>query len=46
MLIPRAATSRTVTAEIPDSISINHYAQCVSGITSVGLNAIEFVNDR
>jgi hypothetical protein len=46
MLIARAATSRTVVAEIADSSSISAFAVRVSGIASVGLNAIEFVNDR
>jgi hypothetical protein len=45
MLIARAATSRTVVAEIADSSIINSFAQRVSGIASVGLNAIAFVKD-
>ncbi len=32
-------------AETADSASISSFAQRVSGIASVGLNAIEFVND-
>ena len=34
-----------VTAESVDSAAINALARRVSGITSVGLNAIEFVRD-
>ena len=45
MLTERAATSSTVTADTADSVSINAFAQRVSGIASVGLKAIEFVND-
>ena len=46
MLTARAATSRTVTAEIADSQSIRSFARWLSGIASVGLKAIEFVNER
>ena len=45
MLTERAATSSTVTAEIADSVSMRSFAHLVSGIASVGLNAIEFVNE-
>ena len=45
MLTARAATSNTVTAEIADSASIMTLARRVSGIASVGLNAIEFVKE-
>ena len=45
MLTARAATSRIVIAEMPDSASISSLAQRVSGIESVGLNAIELVNE-
>jgi hypothetical protein len=43
MLMPRAATSNTVSADAADWISISTFAGRVSGIASVGLNAIEFV---
>ena len=45
MLTARAATSRIVIAEIADSNSISSFARRVSGIASVGLKAIEFVNE-
>jgi hypothetical protein len=45
MFTARAATRSTVTAEMPDSESINILARRVSGIASVGLNAIEFVKE-
>lgn len=45
MLTARAATSRIVIEEIADSESIRSFAQRVSGIASVGLKAIEFVNE-
>ena len=41
----RAATSSTVVAEIADSVSIIIFARRVSGIASVGLNAIALVNE-
>jgi hypothetical protein len=44
-LIERAATSRIVIAEIEDSAIIISFARRVSGIVSVGLNAIEFVKE-
>jgi hypothetical protein len=44
MFTARAATSRIVTAEIVDSASISSLARRLSGIASVGLNAIAFVN--
>ena len=45
MFTARAATRRMVIAETDDSISISSFARRVSGIASVGLNAIEFVNE-
>ena len=43
MLTARAPTSSTVATEIVDSTAINDFAQRVSGIASVGLNAIPLV---
>ena len=43
MLIARAATNSTMIAASPDSAAIRTLAGLVSGITSVGLNAIELV---
>ena len=45
MFTARAATSRIVTADADASSSISIFAWRVSGIASVGLNAIEFVNE-
>ena len=45
MFTARAATRRTVTAESVDRLAINAFARRVSGIASVGLNAVEFVSD-
>ena len=45
MFTARAVTSRMLTAEIADSDSISSFAHRLSGIESVGLNAIEFVNE-
>ena len=45
MLIARAATIRTVTAETPASTPIKSFALRVNGIASVGLNAIELVTE-
>src|SRR5579864_764496 len=45
MFTARAATSRTVIAESVDSAAINALAGRVSGIASVGLNAVAFVSD-
>ncbi len=45
MLTERAATSRMLSAETADSESISIFALRVSGSASVGLNAIELVND-
>ena len=45
MFTARAVTSRMLTAEIADSESIKSFAQRLSGIASVGLNAIELVNE-
>ena len=46
MLTARAAIRSTVTAEIVDSAAINALAGRVSGMASVGLNAVAFVNER
>jgi hypothetical protein len=43
MFTARAATMRIVTAATAASIAISPFARRVSGIASVGLNAIEFV---
>jgi hypothetical protein len=45
MLTARATTSSTVTDEMLASASIKPFAECVSGIVSVGLNAIELVKE-
>jgi hypothetical protein len=45
MFTARAVTSRMLTAEMADSDNISSFAQRLNGIASVGLNAIEFVND-
>ena len=45
MFTARAATNSTVIAEIADSASIIILTRLVSGITSVGLNAMAFVNE-
>ena len=45
MFTARAVTSRMLIADTPDSDSINNFAQRLSGIASVGLNAMEFVNE-
>ena len=45
ILTERAATSRMLSAETADSESISIFALRVSGSASVGLNAIELVND-
>jgi hypothetical protein len=45
MLTARAMTSATVITEIADCVSIVSFAHLVMGITSVGLNAVAFVND-
>ena len=45
MFTARAAIRSTVIAESVDSAAINAFAGRVSGIASVGLNAIEFVSD-
>jgi hypothetical protein len=42
----RAATSTTVIAEMADSAGLSSLAQRMSGIPSVGLTAIGFVNER
>lgn len=45
MFTARAATNSTVVAEIADSASITIFTRRVSGIASVGLKAIEVVNE-
>jgi hypothetical protein len=45
MLTARAATSSTVKDETADSESISSFARRLSGIASVGLKAIELVNE-
>jgi hypothetical protein len=45
MFTARAATSNTVIAEIAASVNIIIFTRRVSGITSVGLNAMAFVNE-
>jgi hypothetical protein len=45
MFTARAATSSTVIAETLDSESISSFARRLSGIASVGLKAMQFVND-
>ncbi len=45
MFTARAATSRIATAETADSTSISSFAFFVIGIASVGLKAIELVNE-
>ena len=46
MFTALAATSRIVTAEMADSQSMRSFARWLNGMASVGLNAIEFVNER
>ncbi len=46
MLIARAATIVTVSRETRDSTPIKIFAIGVSGIVSVGLNAVALVKDR
>jgi hypothetical protein len=46
MLTARATTSTTVTSETVDWSIISILAQRDNGITSVGLNAVELVNER
>jgi hypothetical protein len=45
MLTARAATSPTVRNDAIDSISIRLLMRTLSGIASVGLNALAFVNE-
>jgi hypothetical protein len=45
MFTARATTSRTVTDDTVASVSIKLFANRVSGIVSVGLNAIELVKE-
>jgi hypothetical protein len=45
MFTALAATNSTVVAEIEDSASIIIFTRRVSGIASVGLNAIALVNE-
>ena len=44
MFTARAVTSRMLSAEMADSESISSFAQRLSGIASVGLKALAFVN--
>ena len=46
MFTARAATRSTVTRESMDSAAINAFAVRVSGMASVGLNAVAFVSER
>lgn len=46
MLTARATTRSTVTSETEDCSIISILAQRDSGITSVGLKAVELVNER
>lgn len=43
MLMAREATRTIVTSAEPDCSIINAFARRVSGMVSVGLNAVEFV---
>lgn len=45
MLTARDTTTATVTKEASDCSIISNFAQAVSGIVSVGLNAVALVND-
>jgi hypothetical protein len=45
MFTARAATNSTVIADIADPVSIIIFMRRVSGIASVGLNAIALVNE-
>ena len=45
MLTAREITSATVTSEMPDCARNVAFAQCESGIVSVGLNAVALVKD-
>ena len=45
MLTARATTSPTVTNDTSDCAPISHFAVGVSGIVSVGLNAVAFVSE-
>ena len=45
MLTARATTSPIVTSAVSDWALISHLAIAVSGIVSVGLNAVALVND-
>ena len=45
MLTARAATSTSVIALAPASTIITIFMRALSGITSVGLNAVALVND-
>jgi len=46
MFTALAATSTSVIALAPVSTIITIFIRCESGITSVGLNAVAFVNER
>jgi hypothetical protein len=45
MLTARDTTTATVTNEAKDWTIISSFAQAVSGMVSVGLNAVALVND-
>jgi hypothetical protein len=45
MLTAREMTSATVRRDAVDWTAINSFAEGVSGIVSVGLKAVAFVND-
>jgi hypothetical protein len=46
MFTARATTRPTVTSATSDWAPMSHFADGVSGIVSVGLNAVAFVSDR
>ena len=46
MLTALAATSASVSSEIPDSAIIKSFARSDSGMVSVGENAVALVNER
>jgi hypothetical protein len=45
MLTARETTTATVSNEARDCNIINNFAQAVSGMVSVGLNAVALVNE-
>ena len=46
MLTARATTNPRISSDVSDCKAISSFAQWTNGITSVGLNAVEFVNPR